>query len=46
MQLLWLELSFNGEIMSLSYLGLDIVDFEHLFKAWITKYSLKYGYMY
>jgi len=33
MQLLWLEMSFNGEIMSLSYLGLDIVDFEHLFKA-------------
>ena len=28
------------------YTGLDLVDFEIFFKAWITKYSLKYGYMY
>jgi len=34
MQLLWLEMSFNGEIMSLSYyIELGFVDFEHLFKA-------------
>ena len=45
MQLFWLDLSFKDEITSLTT-GLDLEDFEIFFKAWITKYSLKYGYMY